>query len=290
VKSTVIGSQGRLGAALVDRLSLEGDVTPVNRRHTDLEDPTAATKLAETLEGAVVFYAAGLTGLEACESNPRKAVVLNAEVPAMLAAACDKRGIRFVTFSTDYVFDGLATSPYLETDPAGAESVYARTKLAGEKLVRAAGRSHWILRVSWLFGPHGDHFVRQILRRALAGEPLSAVTDKLSIPTSTLEIADSVVAGLTRDVPGGLYHCCGQGACSWHDLACETVRLAAAEGLIDTIPGVRPIRLADLPALSAPRPVYSAMNSTRWQEATGFALRPWAESLHDFIRLEKQHL
>ncbi|MFV0337784.1 MAG: dTDP-4-dehydrorhamnose reductase [Chthoniobacterales bacterium] len=295
MKILLVGNKGRLGAALERHFSSQSDVELHcwNRADVDLENKNAVARAAENLSlqaNDAILYAAGMTRLEECENKPRQAIVINVETPELLARKAAEHAARFIYFSTDYVFDGTATTPYTETDAANPTSIYGQSKLAGERLVLAADPNHFVIRVSWLFGPDQDgaHFVNQFLRRAKSGETLEAIADKFSVPSFTPDLAEATANLLRKNIPGGLYHLCnvdaGQPAVSWLDYAKQILTSAVRANILDRVPPVKPIRLADMEQMQVKRPPYSAMNTAKFIEATHFPLRSWKIALDDYMQ------
>lgn len=221
--------------------------------------------------------------------RPRQNRILravNADGPAALGAACAVAGIPIVHLSTDYVFDGSKTSPYIETDPTGPQSVYGATKLGGETAIANSGARHVILRVSWVHAPEGKNFVRTMLRLAGSRERLGVVADQIGRPTYAphLAIALRDIAArliMDPDAPTGVFHLTGSGEpCSWRQFA----------EVIFTASQVRggPSAMADLiPASAYPtpakRPANSVLDCTRIAEAYGLILPTWKQGVEECV-------
>ena len=204
----------------------------------------------------------------------------------VLAEEAARLGIPLVHFSTDYVFAGQATAPYRETDATAPQSVYGRTKLAGEAAIIATGCPHLIFRTSWVYGAHGNNFVKTILRLAQTRDTLSVVSDQLGAPTSARLLADTtlaVVSQLQYQRHGwlersGIYHLTPRGQTHWHAFACAIVRAAQAQGmnLMLTPEQIRAIPTTDYPT-PAQRPAYSCLDSYKLTETFGLSLPDWAD-------------
>jgi dTDP-4-dehydrorhamnose reductase len=192
-----------------------------------------------------------------------------------VAAAAARAGAFSVQVSTDYVFDGTATSPYVESSPTAPRSAYGRSKLAGERAVADhAPGAHAIVRTAWLFGAHGGNFVATMLRLARERDALTVVDDQLGCPTFSGHLAAALVT-IAEERLGGLRHVAGAGACSWYDLAAAT--FAATGAGVEVTRG----RTADLDR-PAPRPAYSVLRSERPDTP---ALPPWQDGLHAYLEL-----
>ena len=279
----VFGAGGRLGAALARAYAAEARVQGFGRAEADLADPAAPARLIGEARPDVVINCAALTNVDLCETERGLARAVNAESPGGMARACAETGARLVHISTDYVFDGEARTPYGEEAVAAPLSWYGRTKREGEEAVLAAGARHAVVRVSWVFGPDRDSFVDKALQAALRGEAVRAVADKWSSPTYTLDAAEALRIFFDDAAPGGVYHLCNRGVCSWREWAQAGLDAAAAAGIPVATRSVEPLRLADLTAMVAPRPVYSAMSCRRLEHLLGRPLRPWPEAVADHV-------
>jgi dTDP-4-dehydrorhamnose reductase len=281
----VTGAGGMLGRDLLAALSRAGvdaaAVTALDRSTLDITDPTAVTAAVEAATGAgdVVVNCAAWTAVDDAESREAEAFAANAVGPQLLARACAAIGARLVQPSTDYVFDGTATSPYPVDAPAAPRSAYGRTKAAGEWAVRAElPQGHWILRTAWLYGEHGPSFVRTMARLEAEREFVDVVDDQHGQPTWTRDLADRIVALVDADAPVGTYHACASGQTSWHGLATEVFDLLGADPArvrrTSSAAFVRP----------APRPAYSVLDLSGWDKAGLAPIRDWRVALHEAVR------
>jgi dTDP-4-dehydrorhamnose reductase len=284
-KILIFGARGRLGAALAREYAGFWEVVGLGRRDGDLSDPVAAAAIIRAENPAVVINSAAMTNVDACESERDLAQTVNADAAGELARACTAVGARLVQISTDYVFSGEGRVTYNEDAAPEPISWYGRTKLEGEEQVLAAGDHHAVVRVSWVFGPDRDSFVDKALQTALRGEPVKAVADKWSSPTYTLDVADALRAIFVPDAPGGIYHICNRGVCTWQEWAQAGIDAALALGLPVKTRTVEPLRLADITAMVARRPVHSPMTCARIEELLVRPLRPWREAVAAYVRL-----
>jgi dTDP-4-dehydrorhamnose reductase len=275
VRAIVLGSAGQLGRELVTLLgpsvAWSGD-----RSEIDVTDGAPVLSLLERVRPDVVFNATAWNRVDAAEEEPTAAFAVNAAAPFLLARSALAAGALLVHFSTDYVFDGAASRPYTEDDAARPLGVYGASKLAGERLVAAAGAEHLIVRTSGLLGRGGSEqkggsFVERIVARARAGERLRVVADQVFAPTCAADLAEAAAA-LVRARARGLFHVANDGSCSWHELACAALSLVGVGATVDPIP------LADL-ALPAPRPRYSVLACERYRALGLPPLRHWREAL-----------
>jgi dTDP-4-dehydrorhamnose reductase len=282
MRVAITGITGRVGAALARQLAARHEILPLPRAACDFSDPESLTAALDSLECDVFLNPAALTGLEACEDDPRLAMRVNSAAPGKIALWAADRGIRMIHFSTDYVFGGDTTLPLTEEMAARPVNAYGRSKLAGEMAV-LAHPGNLVLRVSWVFGPDKPSFVDQIFAAALAHQPLAAVADKLCLPTFTTDLARWVETLLDTDAQGILHACNPGPPVSWHGMAEFVIREMTACGLLDQCPLVAPLKLDEMPLFRATRPRFTVMGSGRLSGITG-GLRPWPEALAEHVR------
>jgi dTDP-4-dehydrorhamnose reductase len=279
VKALVLGAAGQLGRELVPRLGDEL-AWAGGRAELDVTDERAVTALVARVRPDVVFNATAYNRVDAAESEPERAFAVNALAPRALALAARAAGALLVHVSTDYVFDGALTRPYLEDDLAHPLSVYGASKLAGERHVLASGAKALVVRTSGVLGRRGSaqkggSFVDRILAQARAGKPLRVVADQVFAPTSAGELARALVE-LVRLGARGLCHVTNQGSCSWHELAKAALAAAGLERPVE------PIAAAEL-GLPARRPAYSVLDTSRGRALGLPPLRPWKDALADIV-------
>lgn len=278
----VVGRTGQVATALVERAPHHGvRVTALGRPQLDLIDPdSVAAALAATRPDRVV-NAAAYTAVDAAESDEAAAFALNATGPEHLARLCAEAEIPLVHLSTDYVFDGTLGRPYRESDPTAPQSVYGRSKEAGEVAVRAAGQRALVVRTAWVYAPFGRNFVRTMLRLGAERDHLRVVADQHGNPTSALDIADALLA-LCAAAPQWphspqLLHLAGSGEATWHALA------QAIFSHAPFAPTVEAIATAAYPT-PAPRPANSRLDCTRLARDYGLVLPDWRDSLGATVR------
>jgi len=284
-KMLVFGAGGRLGAALAREYAAEWDVRAFGRAEADLSKPASVADIVHREKPSVVINSAAMTNVDVCETERDLARTVNADAAGAMARACIDTGARLVHISTDYVFSGRAEKPYDEDATPDPISWYGQTKLEGDEQVMNAGDRHAVVRVSWVFGPDRDSFVDKALQTSLRGEPVRAVADKWSSPTYTLDVAESLRTLFDDGAPGGVYHVCNRGVCTWRDWAEEGIKAAADLGLPVKTTEVEPLKLSDITAMIAARPVYSPMSCARIEGLLGRPLRPWQEAVRDYVRL-----
>lgn len=274
------GQLGRTALALAPRHGVEA--TGVTRAELDVADEAAVRAALERVRPDVVLNCAAFTAVDRCETEPEPARRANALAPGVLARACQGRA-RLVHISTDYVFDGRASTPVPEDAPTAPLSAYGRTKLEGEQAVRAAGGEHLVVRTQWVFGP-GPNFVRTILRLAQPGDPLRVVEDQLGRPTWTTPLASAIFRAVEAGARDTLHLAC-EGVASFYDLALAVVEEGAQRGLNRRV-DVLAIPTRDMPR-PATRPAYGVLGLAR-ARSLGVRLPHWREALHGYLDAERE--
>ena len=271
----VTGGGGQVGSEVAAHLP-HHDVTALDHRACDLSDRDSVEQAVAAAGPAAVVNCAAWTDVDGCESDPERAVLVNALGVRHVAAACARVGAHLVHVSTDYVFPGDKEGAYDEWDEPGPRSVYGRSKLGGEREVALHAGSWTIARTSWVFGRRGRNFVDTIVGRAREGAPLRVVDDQRGCPTYAPDLAGAL-ARLAVERRPGVYHVTNQGACSWHDLAVAAVELA---GLDPALVGTTTTAELDRPA---PRPANSVLSGATWAAAGLPPLRHWREALAEHL-------
>lgn len=275
----VTGGQGQLGSSLQRALAAH-DVVALGHADLDVANSRSVDDAVARSEPSLVIHAAALTDTGRCEREPAVARAINGIGAENIAKACRRVGARLIAISTNEVFDGEKTSPYLESDATGPLNAYAISKLDGEWLAAAACPDTLVVRVAWLYGSGGNNFVEKVKVAAASGRPLSFVTNEVATPTSTEDLAVAFGQLIERKAPAGIYHLTNAGEASRYDWAVEILRLA---GLADVT--IEPVTAAELAArgYEGPRkPAYSVLANTR-AAALGVRLRPWREALAAYI-------
>ncbi len=267
----ITGAAGMLGQDLQKALSGR-DVTALGRAKLDITDFDAVRDAVDGHD--VVINAAAYTRVDDAEEHEDEAFEINATGAENLAIAASQTGARLVQLSTDYVFDGTASSPYEESAPLHPLSAYGRTKAAGEQRALAAHRSGtYIVRTAWLYGAGGPNFAKTMLRLAASHDTVSVVTDQLGQPTWTGDLARQIVELLDADAAPGIYHATNSGEASWFDFAAEIFRVA----------GLDPARVTPTTSAQfirpAARPDYSVLGHDAWARAGLSPMRNWRAAL-----------
>ena len=273
-KLLVTGAKGMLGQAVVAAGENSSDQTlALGRGELDITDAAAVAATIDQFEPDSVINCAAWTDVDGAEAEEAAATEINGGGAANLAAACARSGVRLVHVSTDYVFDGSASEPYVESDSVNPQSGYGRSKLAGEVAIEAAGGDYAIVRTAWLFGAGGPNFVDTMLRLGAEREQIEVVTDQIGCPTWTGNLAPALVAGAAANGTG-IFHAVGGGRCSWFDLASETISLAGLKAKVE------PTTTESFPR-PARRPAFSVLGSERGDEA--IVLPDWHEGLRGYL-------
>jgi len=281
----ILGNKGLLGGTLAQKWAGRFELNLVSRVELDVSSSSAIASFFEKVQADWVFNCTGLTSLEACEEKPELAAAINVEAPGTMAAAAARRKIRFVHFSTDYVFDGKTSVPYREEDAASPLGVYGKTKLEGERRTLAASPEHLIFRISWVFGPGRESFSDMVIRKSLAGEPLSIIGDKWASPTSAADLADCLEQWIESPRhEGGIFHFCNSGVCTWVDYARHALLVASEVGLPLRTTEVAPVPLEGFPFFHAPRPVFSALDCSKLEKHLDQPPRPWQDALTEYLQ------
>ena len=283
------GAGGQVGTEVAALASDAFRVTACTRARLDICDATAVAEMLAQSAPDVVVNCAAYTAVDRAEDEPALARAANADAVASLAAACARRNLPLIHLSTDYVFNGRASRPYCEDDPADPLGVYGETKLAGERALRQALERHVILRLSWVFGRVGRSFVDTILRLARERSELTVVDDQIGAPAPAVAVAEAIqrIAGVitAENVPAeawGTFHFAAAPALSWCSFAQAIVREGVAAGVLPSAPKVRPIATADWPT-RARRPLNSRLDGNKLQRVYGIAPADWRGYLASYL-------
>ena len=283
MKIMITGGEGQLGTELIDQSAAHGiEVLAPTLAEMDLTRPADVDGFWDAFRPTAVINAAAYTAVDRAESEAELAFAVNAAAPAYLARRCSRQGIPLIHISTDYVFDGLKGSPYLEEDPIAPLGVYGRSKAEGESAVRGALDRHLIIRTSWLYSAHGINFVKTVMRLAAERDELRIVDDQVGSPTCATDLAAAILAIMDRQgageaVPWGTYHYCGSGVTSWYGLACYVLETLVSRG------NTASFRITPIPTVQYPtparRPPYSVLDCHRIESSFGLARPPWQSSV-----------
>ena len=283
----LIGKIGQVGWELRRTLAPMARVTCVDFPEIDLTSGDSIRTWVRDTRPNIVINAAAYTAVDKAESELDKAMSINGVAPGILAEEARKLGALLVHYSTDYVFDGGKTEPYVETDAPNPLGAYGRTKLAGDEAVRAAGGAHLIFRLCWVYGARGQNFMLTMMRLARERETLRVVGDQLGCPTWSRMIAEATARAVKQAVAAqdigaltGTYHLASSGTTSWHGFADAIIKLMPADG--KKCARVEAITTAEYPTPTK-RPAYSVLSCDKLQRAFGLRLPPWEDSLKQVL-------
>ena len=313
----LLGAKGQLGFELQHLLASDkpeslkpnralegwGQLHCLSRDELDLSDLNALSATLENLKPSVILNASAYTAVDKAQTHEDLANCINHLVPATLSTYAETNQAILVHFSTDFVFDGLKSTPYLETDATAPLSVYGQSKRDGEMAIHASGCQHLIFRTGWLMGAHGQNFLKTMLRLAKNKTELKVVSDQLGAPTSAKWLAkvsiDALKLCLEKNTPGsssntntapssssdwGLYHASSEGITSWHAYAKEAIAFAQHLGFEQTLKPehVLPIPSVEYP-LPATRPSYSVLNGEKLSRTFGIHRPQWLDAVHEVM-------
>jgi len=290
------GASGQVGGELLKLLEARDEVVAPGREAMDLADAESVRKTIRAVRPRWIVNCGAYTAVDKAESEPELAYAINAEAVKAMGEEAREISAGVIHFSTDYVFDGLKSSPYVETDSTKPMGVYGEGKLAGENALAESGAGHLIFRTSWVYGATGKNFLLTILKLAREREVLRVVADQHGAPTWSRDLARMTAAVIGRceamaedrepaDVlveVGGVYHAAGGGETTWHGFAAEAVRLRQ-----EAEPGVR---LAEIQAITtaeyptpAKRPANSRLNCGLLAKHFGWTMMDWKDSLREVL-------
>ncbi|CAD7724900.1 dTDP-4-dehydrorhamnose reductase [Xanthomonas hydrangeae] len=290
----VFGANGQVGTELLRALAADGAVQATTRsgqlpdgsacETADFDAPETLPALLDRIGPSRVVNAAAYTAVDRAEQDPDSAMRANALSPGVIAAWCAAHDVPLVHYSTDYVFDGQGSAPYLEDAQTSPLGVYGETKLAGEDAIRACGAQHLILRTAWVYASHGANFLRTMLRVGAERDELRVVADQIGTPTPAALIADVTAQLLRQRKPdtSGTWHLTAAGQTSWHGFAEAIFEEAVSAGLLSRAPRVVPITTADYPT-PAKRPAYSRLSIEKLQRDFDVVLPEWQLGLQRVI-------
>ncbi len=284
----IIGKNGQVGQALPSALAHLGTVTVLDRQALDLTDEHALRQTIRSYQPQIIVNAAAFTAVDRAEDRPDLAYQINATAPAIMAQMAQESDALLVHYSTDYVFDGDKSTPYVETDQPNPLNIYGLSKYAGELAIQNSGAAHYILRTSWVYADQGSNFLNTIRRLASERPELRIVNDQLGAPTWAQAIAEMTASLLTADQQEprperrGLYHFSASGAVTWHGFA-QAILAATTLPSGQSLPTLTPITTAEYP-LPAMRPMNSRLDTSRLLQQFGIQPEPWDVMLKRCLR------
>jgi dTDP-4-dehydrorhamnose reductase len=285
MKILLLGKNGQVGWELQRALAPLGELIALDfdspgPLSADFSKPESLVATVRAVAPHIIVNAAAHTAVDKAESEPELARAINASAVGVLAREAAASGAWLAHFSTDYVFDGGGTSPWLEDSPTGPLSVYGQTKLEGENAIRASGAQHLIFRTSWVYAARGGNFAKTMLRLAKERDKLTVINDQIGAPTGAELLADvtahALSAVLQQPMLGGTYHAVASGETSWHGYARHVIEFARAAGQPIKVAAnaIEPVPTSAFPT-PAKRPGNSRLNTRKLQETFGFTLPAW---------------
>lgn len=276
-KIIVTGCNGQLGRAINKELAGNSELELVNTdvAELDITNVDEVLKLAREVKPYAIINCAAHTAVDACETDGDNAYRINAIGPRNLSIAATETGAKLIHISTDYVFDGKGTRPYLEFDAPNPQGMYGRTKLAGENMVKDFADRYFILRTAWLYGD-GKNFVKTMLRLSETNDTVKVVNDQFGSPTSTKELAGAIACLLFTE-NYGLFHATCEGSCDWSEFAREIFRLAGRDTQVVGI-------TTEEYNAPAPRPAYSILENYMLKLTTDYSFADWHDAIAEYVK------
>lgn len=292
MKILITGARGQLGTQLINIIKKgrseigeipsevkKAEVIGIDVDELDITDIRAVRTYLIKENPDVIINSAAYTNVDACESNEDTAFKVNSIGPRNLAMVAEEIGAKILQVSTDYVFSGVGTSPLKEYDLTGPVSVYGKTKLMGEQFVREFSSQYFIVRTAWLYGYHGNNFVFTIMKAGKEKGKLNVVDDQRGNPTNAEDLAHHLLRLIVTE-EYGIYHCTGEGECSWYDFAKLIIEFSGIE--CEVLPCT-----SDEFKRAAKRPEYSSLDNMMLRCAIGNQMRNWQDALKEFIESTK---
>jgi dTDP-4-dehydrorhamnose reductase len=273
----VTGAAGQLGSTFVRDLAARGaDCVALTRAELDLTVDADVHEAIAAAKPNVILNCAAYNAVDRAEDDASAALAVNALAVRALGRAAAACGATLVHYSTDFVFDGLGSAPYRETDPANPRSVYGQSKLIGEWLAMDAPTAY-VLRIESLFGgPQTRSSVDKIIEALRAGRDARVFVDRVVSPSYVDDVVTATLMLVDRRAPSGLYHCVNSGSTTWYGLACEIARVLKVE------PRLVPVKVADVP-MRAARPQYCVLSNDKLA-AAGAAMASWQEAVARYVK------
>lgn len=281
MKLLILGRDGQVGTALTQLLAPLGTIVALGRDGADLANPDGLARVVDREQPDVIVNAGAYTAVDRAESETELAQLVNADGPGALARVAAELDAWLIHYSTDYVFDGEKSEPYVEDDATAPLNVYGATKRAGELAIGEAGSKHLIFRTSWVHAPGRNNFIAKILSLAQSRDELKVIDDQIGAPTSARLIAEVTARAIEqivsdRPLPSGIYHLAAAGETSWHGYASYVIGEALRRGvpLKVALERVLPVPSTAFPS-PAKRPHNSRLSTDKLRNALGIDLPDW---------------
>lgn len=288
MKILITGAKGQLGSQIINIIKKgsseigeisddvkNAEIIGIDVQELDITDITVTKAYIKEVKPDVVINPAAYTNVDGCETNEDLAFKVNSLGARNLAIACEEIGAKLIHISTDYVFSGVGTKPFKEYDEVGPQSVYGTTKLMGEEFVKQFCSKYFIVRTAWLYGYNGNNFVYTIMKAAKERGALQVVDDQRGNPTNAEDLAHHILKLATTE-EYGVYHCTGEGECSWYDFASKIVEFAGIDATVSPCTSEEYKR-------PAKRPAYSSLDNMMLRCTVGNEMRQWEDALKVFI-------
>ena len=284
----LIGSKGMLASEIAAQLNQHNIQWIGSDKEVDITDKAAVEAFVQQnfSSGSLqwIINCAAYTAVDKAEDDHAMAQKLNADALINICTAAKHYGAKLIHFSTDYVFDGSSSVPYIETDATNPQSVYGCTKLQGEQNIVGLLPEHYIIRTAWLYGRNGANFVSTMLRLMNEKDSLKVVNDQRGSPTYAVDLAKAVLRIMQVDNHRyGIYHYSNEGNITWYDFSCEIYRRGKRIGLIKRACSVVPCTSSEFPQ-KAHRPSFSLLNKQKIKETFSLSVPNWNESLSLYLK------
>ncbi|WP_412522730.1 dTDP-4-dehydrorhamnose reductase [Shewanella chilikensis] len=285
MKVLITGSNGQVGHCLTERLTKHAEVLALDYEGLDITDRDAVLNTVAEFQPNYIINAAAHTAVDRAEQEVELSYAINRDGPSYLAEAAKECGAVILHISTDYVFDGMGDKPYQESDAIGPQGIYGQSKLAGEQAVAESCPEHLILRTAWVFGEHGNNFVKTMMRLAQSHDELSIVGDQYGGPTYAGDIADALISMVQhlekgKQVKWGVYHFSGMPYASWFDFASIIFEAAKQHGVLTKQPKLSAIPSSAYPT-AAKRPANSRLDCSKIENQFGIKPSDWNFALNN---------
>ncbi|ENU5816005.1 dTDP-4-dehydrorhamnose reductase [Vibrio fluvialis] len=283
MKVLITGCNGQVGHCLTERLKSKAEILALDYEGLDITDRKAVSKIVADFKPDYIINAAAHTAVDRAEQEVELSYAINRDGPQYLAQSAQQLNAVMLHISTDYVFDGAGDKPYDETDNTSPQGVYGQTKLAGELVVAQSCEKHLILRTAWVFGEHGNNFVKTMLRLAQTRDELSIVGDQFGGPTYAGDIADALIAMVDYIEQGqqpvwGVYHFAGMPYASWYEFAVKIFQSCETKGVLAKQPNIASIPTSAYPT-PAKRPTNSRLDCRKIANQFGIQPSDWVAAL-----------
>ena len=284
----LIGSKGMLASEIAAQLNQHNIQWIGSDKEVDITDQAVVDVFVQQnfASGSLqwIINCAAYTAVDKAEDGLEIVQRLNADALINICAVAKKYGVRLIHFSTDYVFDGTSSIPYIETDTTNPQSVYGRTKLQGEQNIIELLPEHYIIRTAWLYGKSGNNFVSTMVRLMNEKDSFKVVNDQRGSPTYAVDLAKAVLQIIQLDNHRyGIYHYSNEGNITWYDFACEIYRQGKEMGLIKRTCSVFPCTSSEFPQ-KAHRPSFSLLNKQKIKKTFSLSIPQWNESLSSYLK------